>query len=81
MEAIWDQTNLSALDEATEQLLREIKASPTDLTKLVMRIALRRRAVVPIAAGAIARWNKDDPDSWDRVRGWLTTRGVRTVVV
>jgi len=63
MEAIWDQTNLSALDEATEQLLREIKASPTDLTKLVMRIALRRRAVVPIAAGAIARWNKDDPDS------------------
>jgi hypothetical protein len=39
MEAICDWTNLSALDEATELLLRELKGSPTDLMKLVVRIA------------------------------------------
>ena len=52
MEAICDWTNLSALDEATELLLRELKGSPTDLMKLVVRIAPRRRAVVPISAVA-----------------------------
>ena len=70
-----------ALDEATEQLLHELKGSPTDLAKLVMRTAHRRRTVVPISAAAIARWNKDDPDSWGRVRAWLTTRVVGRIMV
>jgi hypothetical protein len=81
MEAICDRTDLSALDEATERLLHELKGSPTDLAKLVMRSAPRRRTVVPISAVAIARWNKDDPDSWDRVSAWLTTRGVQRIIV
>jgi len=76
-EAICDRMDLSALDEATEQLLHGLKGSPTDLAKLVMRLAPRRRTVVPISVAAIARWNKDDPDSWERVRAWLTTRGVQ----
>ena len=64
-----------ALDGATEQLLHELKESPTDLAKPVVRVAPRRHTLVPISAAAIARWNKDDPDSWDRVRAWLMTRG------
>ena len=81
IEAIYDRTDLSALDEATEQLLHELKRSPTDLAKLVMRVARRRRTIVPISVAAIARWSKDDPDSWDRVRAWLTTRGVQHAIV
>ena len=81
IEAIYDRTDLSALDEATEQLLHELKRSPTDLAKLVMRVACRRRTVVPISVAAIARWNKDDPDSWARVSEWLTTRDVKSVIV
>ena len=70
-----------ALDEATEQLLHELRESPTDLAKLVVRTAHRCRAVLPISADAVARWNKDDPDSWGRVRAWLTTRVVGRIMV
>ena len=51
MEAICDRTNVLTPDVATEQLLHELKGSPTDLAKLVMRIApRRRRIVVPLSA-------------------------------
>jgi len=70
----------SATDEATEQFVRELRGSPTDLAQLVKRIHQRRRHVVAIAAKAIARWNKDDPNSWERVREWLTKQGVRIIV-
>jgi len=73
--------DLSLLDGATEELIRDLRGSPTDLAKLVKSIDDRGRAVVPLSAKALARWNKDDPDSWDRVREWLTARGVRLVIV
>jgi len=74
------QEGLPTIDETTDKLLRELRGSPTDLAKLVERIHRRGRRVVPISANAIARWNKDDPDSWERVRGWLTRRGVQIIV-
>src|SRR5438094_8280741 len=58
----------STLDEETVRLLRALRESPTDLAKLVKTIHRRRRRVVAIAPKAIARWNRDDPDSWKRVR-------------
>jgi len=68
------------MDEATEELLRDLRGSPTDLEKLVNRIDQRRPRVVAISANAIARWNKDDPRAWERVREWLTKQGVRVMV-
>jgi hypothetical protein len=35
---------------------------------------------VAISAKTIARWNKDDPNSWERVREWLTRPEVRIIV-
>src|SRR3989441_9317087 len=70
----------STLDEETVRLLRALRESPTDLAKLVKTIHRRRRRVVAIAPKAIARWNRDDPDSWKRVYDWLTRRDVRIVV-
>ena len=64
-------------DEATAELLCELRGSPTDLAKLVKRIHQRHRTVVAISANAITRWNKDDPNSWERVHEWLTKRDVR----
>jgi hypothetical protein len=81
MDATCDPTKVSTRDEATEQLLRELQGSPTDLAKLVLRMAARRRTGVPISEAAIARWNTDDPDSWGRVRAWLTTRSVQPIIV
>ena len=80
-QAIRDRTNVSTSDEVKEQLLNELKRSPTDLAKLVMRVVSRRCSVLPISAAAIARWNKEDPDSWTRVSEWLTTRDVKSVIV
>src|SRR6267142_1577477 len=70
--------NFSGADE-TEKLLGELRGSPTDLAKLVATVNQRHRRIVAISAQAIARWNKDDPTSWARVREWLTMRGVRIV--
>ena len=67
-------------DEATAELLCELRGSPTDLAKLVKRINQRHRTVVAISANAITRWNKDDPNSWERVREWLTRQKVRIIV-
>ena len=71
------QEGLPTIDEAADKLLRELRGSPTDLAKLVERIHQRRRRVVAIAAGAITRWNKDDPNSWERVHEWLMKHDVR----
>ncbi len=74
------QEGLPTIDEAADKLLRELRGSPTDLAKLVERIHRRGRRVVAIPAKAITRWNKDDPKSWERVREWLTRRGVQIIV-
>jgi len=71
---------LSAMDEATEKLLRELRGSPTDLAKMVARIHQRRRGVVAVSADAIARWNKDDPNAWARVHDWLTKQAIRMII-
>jgi len=71
---------VSTMDEETEELLRALRGSPTDLAKLVKTMHQRRRRVVAIATRAITRWNRDDPDSWKRVSEWLTRRGVHVLV-
>jgi DNA-binding NarL/FixJ family response regulator len=71
----------STLRETIDELLQELQQSPIDLAKLVTRVHERRRSVVAASAKALARWNKDDPTSWTRVREWLTTRDVRIVVI
>jgi len=60
-----------------DELLLALRDSPTDLAKLVKTVHQRRRRVVAISPNAITRWNKDDPDSWTRVREWLTRRSDR----
>jgi hypothetical protein len=63
----------------TEDLLRSLRASPTDLAKLVRRVDRNRSRVVAVSTPAVARWNKEDPESWQRVGIWLTARGVRII--
>jgi hypothetical protein len=71
----------SAVRTTTEDLLRGLQGSPTDLAKLVTRVHQRRRRVVAVSANAITRWDKDDAESWARVREWLTMQGVRIVKI
>jgi len=69
----------STLDGTIDELLRDLRGSPTDLAKFVTRVHQRHCSVLAISEKAIERWNRDDPDSWKRVREWLTMRGVRIV--
>jgi len=64
------------MNEATENLIDELRGSPIDLAKLVESIRWRPCRVVNISAEAIIRWRKDDPRSWRRVLEWLMTMGV-----
>jgi len=69
----------SAPGVTIDELLRDLRASPTDLAKLVTSVHQQRLSVVAISSKAIIRWDKDDPDSWRRVHAWLSVRDVRVV--
>jgi len=69
------------VDDATDALLRELQASPTDLRKLVVNTISRTRTEIAIESEAIARWNRDDPARWTAVQEWLGSRGVKITVV
>jgi hypothetical protein len=64
------------MSEATENLIHELRGSPTDLAKLVDAVRRRPLHVVDISTEAIIRWRIDDPRSWKLVLEWLTTMDV-----
>jgi len=61
---------------ATDNVIPELRGSPTDLAKLVEAVRGRPLHVVDISTEAIIRWRKDDPRSWKLVLEWLTTMDV-----
>jgi hypothetical protein len=69
------------MDEATEQLIRDLRASPTDLARFVAAAVRRRRMIIAIAPEAIVRWERDDPSTWALVRQALAARGIRVRVM
>jgi Ni,Fe-hydrogenase III large subunit len=64
------------INEATDNVIRELRGSPTDLAKLVEAVRGRPLHVVEISAEAIIRWRNDDPCLWKLVLEWLTTMDV-----
>ena len=69
------------MDSATETLLRDLEASPTDLRKLVVSALWRDRSSITIESEAVARWERDDPHRWASVQAWLLSRGVTIMVL
>ncbi len=69
------------MDRATQDLLRELQAGPTDLAKLIGSVLRRERTTVAVEADAMARWNRDAARHWQLVKAWLTAHGVRVTVV
>jgi hypothetical protein len=69
------------MDNATETLLRDLEASPTDLKKLVVSALWRKRSAIAIESDAIARWERDDPHRWASVQEWLLSQGITITVV
>ena len=69
------------MDAATENLLRELETSPTDLKRLVISALWRNRTAIAIEAEAIARWERDDPRSWSSVQDWLLSQNITITVL
>src|SRR5262249_35913135 len=71
---------LPAVDDLTENLHRQLETSSTDVKKLVSAVQVRNLQEIGIPSAAIERWERDDPQSWAAVRGWLQSRRIRIVV-
>jgi hypothetical protein len=69
------------MDKATESLLRDLEASPTDLKKLVVSAVWRQCNAIAIEAEAITRWERDDPARWASVQEWLLAKGITITVL
>jgi len=69
------------MDHATERLLRDLEASPTDLKRLVVSTLWRDRSAIAIESDAIARWERDDPRRWASVQAWLLGQGITITVL
>jgi len=61
------------MDKATESLLRDLEASPTDLKKLVVSAVWRQCNAIAIEAEAITRW--------ESVQEWLLGKGITITVL
>jgi hypothetical protein len=69
------------MDAATENLLRDLETSPTDLKRLVISVIWRNRTAIAIEAEAIARWERDDPRRWSAVQEWLLSQNITITVL
>ena len=69
------------MNAATENLLRDLESSPTDLKRLVISALWRNRTAIAIEAEAIARWERDDPRSWSAVQDWLLGQNIAITVL
>ena len=69
------------MDAVTENLLRELETSPTDLKKLVISTLWRNCVSIAVEADAVARWERDDPRRWASVQHWLLGQGITLTVM
>jgi hypothetical protein len=65
----------------TEELLAELRSSPTDLARVVEAAACSGLPYVLVAIAALKGWQERDPDAWRKVEAWLIARGQTVVEV
>jgi hypothetical protein len=59
-----------------EDLLSELRTSRTDLARLVEAAALARHTQLVVPQRSVEAWEQREPETWTKVSGWLTARGV-----
>lgn len=65
-----------APDMAAEDFLLELRRSRTDLARLVEAVSRDRFTRLVISQRSAEAWERREPDTWAKVRAWLTARGV-----
>jgi hypothetical protein len=64
-----------------EDLLSELRTSRTDLARLVEAAAHDRHTRLVVPQRSVEAWERREPETWTKVSGWLTARGVAIVRV
>ena len=65
----------------TEELLAELRSSPTDLARVVEAVASSELPYVLVPIAALKGWQERDPDAWRKVEAWLIAGGKNVVEV
>jgi hypothetical protein len=63
------------------EMLTEVRASRTDLARLVEAASRDERPYLIVPARAVEGWQEREPQVWAKVRGWLASQGKSLVVV
>jgi hypothetical protein len=66
------------MDAVTENLLRELETSPTDLKKLVISTLWRNCVSIAVQADAVARWERDTRVAGRRFKTGFSARESRS---
>ena len=57
-----------------DELLVELRASPTDLARLVREAARTERRHIVVSSQALRGWTQRDPEVWAKVAAWLAAQ-------
>lgn len=64
-----------------DQLLIDLKASKTDLARVIEAVVRDRPPYILLPAQAVRAWERRAPNDWAKVAGWLASRNVAVVQV
>ena len=65
----------------SQDFLEEVRASRTDLVRIVEAAAHDDRPYVIVTARAVQAWQEREPQVWAKVRAWLASQGKSIVTV
>lgn len=64
-----------------EDLLSELRTSRTDLARLVEAATRDHLTRIIVPQRSVEAWEQREPETWMKVSGWLTARGIAIVRV
>jgi hypothetical protein len=64
-----------------EDLLLELRTSRTDLSRLVEAATRDHPTRLVVPQRSVEAWERREPETWMKVSGWLTARGIAIVRV
>ena len=64
-----------------DDLVNELRTSRTDLARLVEAAARDHPTRMIVPQRSIDAWERREPETWLKVSGWLTARGIAIVRV
>jgi hypothetical protein len=62
-------------------LLNDLRSSPTDLARIVEAVVRDRLPYVKIPVQTVRSWERRAPDDWAKVASWLAAQNVAVVQV